>query len=179
MAKCTNCGAELVEGAKFCRQCGQKIEVAELTAEVIDSRKNDIEGTALTLRETVDKMISAYVVGMKDFEDSLAKIKEETAARIASLEEQIKEKTVLIESKDKEFAELNEKYVKLQNINQQIQTEKYDAQALVTELKGKLAAVAAAAAVVKPDAEAAVAAAVETVDAAAEAVETVVSDGEA
>ena len=42
MAKCVKCGAELIEGARFCRECGTKIEVPVFTEEKAEAVKSEI-----------------------------------------------------------------------------------------------------------------------------------------
>ena len=146
MAKCVKCGAELVEGARFCRECGTKIEAQVVTEEKAADVKDEIETTAASLRELTDKMVASYVAGMKDLEEAVAKAKEESVSVIADYEAKLKDNTAQLEKKTAELTELTEKYTKLQNINQQLQTEKYDAQAALAELKSKLDALEKAAA---------------------------------
>ena len=141
MAKCLKCGAELNEGARFCRECGAKVPAETVTAEAAETVKSDIETTALSLRELTDKMIATYVSGMKDYEASVEKIRTEVAEKTAELEAKLSEKETLLEAKTKELAEITEKFSKLQVINQQLQTEKFDAQTAANDLRTKLAAV--------------------------------------
>ena len=70
MAKCLKCGAELNEGARFCRECGTKVAAPAVTVEQTAEVKNDIENAAKSLREITDKMIASYVTGMKDMEEA-------------------------------------------------------------------------------------------------------------
>ena len=140
MAKCVKCGAELLEGARFCRECGTKIEIPAVTPEKTAAVRSEIETTAVSLRELADKMLSTYVTGMKDLEDAAARAKAEAAAKTAEIEAKLRENTALLEAKTREFSDLSERFSKLQVINQQLQTEKFDAQAAVAELKNKVAA---------------------------------------
>jgi chromosome segregation ATPase len=140
MAKCAKCGAELIEGARFCRECGAKIEAPAVTVEKVAAVKSEIETTAVSLRELTDKMLATYVSGMKDLEDAVAKAKAEAASKAAEYEAKLRDSSVLLDAKTRELTELTEKYSKLQIINQQLQTEKYDAQAAVAELNNKVAA---------------------------------------
>jgi chromosome segregation ATPase len=140
MAKCAKCGAELIEGARFCRECGAKIEAPAVTVEKVAAVKSEIETTAVSLRELTDKMLATYVSGMKDLEDAVATAKAEAASKAAEYEAKLRDSSVLLDAKTRELTELTEKYSKLQIINQQLQTEKYDAQAAVAELNNKVAA---------------------------------------
>ena len=140
MAKCAKCGAELIEGARFCRECGAKIEAPAVNVEKVAAVKSEIETTAVSLRELTDKMLATYVAGMKDLEDAVAKTKSEAASKAAEYETKLRESSDLLDAKTRELNELTEKYSKLQIINQQLQTEKYDAQSAVAELNNKVAA---------------------------------------
>lgn len=140
MAKCANCGAELIEGARFCRECGTKIELPVVTPEKTAAVKSEIETTATSLRELADKMLATYVSGMKDLEDSVANVKAEAAAKAAEFEAKLQDANTLLEAKTREFNDLSERFSKLQVINQQLQTEKFDAQAAVADLNNKIAA---------------------------------------
>ena len=140
MAKCANCGAELIEGARFCRECGAKIEAPAVTVEKVAAVKSEIETTAVSLRELTDKMLATYVAGMKDLEDAVAKAKAEAASKAAEYEAKLRDSSVILEAKTRELNELTEKYNKLQMINQQLQTDKFDAQSAVAELNNKVAA---------------------------------------
>ncbi|MBQ2311378.1 MAG: zinc ribbon domain-containing protein [Firmicutes bacterium] len=140
MAKCAKCGAELIEGARFCRECGAKIEAPAVTVEKVAAVKSEIETTALSLRELTDKMLATYVSGMKDLEDAAAKARAEAESKAAEYEAKLRDSNVLLDAKTRELNELTEKYSKLQIINQQLQTEKFDAQSAVAELNNKVAA---------------------------------------
>ena len=140
MAKCAKCGAELIEGARFCRECGAKIEAPAVTVEKVAAVKREIETTALSLRELTDKMLATYVSGMKDLEDAAAKARAEAESKAAEYEAKLRDSNVLLDAKTRELNELTEKYSKLQIINQQLQTEKFDAQSAVAELNNKVAA---------------------------------------
>ena len=140
MAKCANCGAELIEGARFCRECGAKIEAPAVTVEKVAAVKSEIETTAVSLRELTDKMLAIYVAGMKDLEDAVAKAKAEAVSKAAEYEAKLRDSSVILEAKTRELNELTEKYNKLQMINQQLQTDKFDAQSAVAELNNKVAA---------------------------------------
>ena len=140
MAKCANCGAELIEGARFCRECGAKIEAPAVTVEKVAAVKSEIETTAVSLRELTDKMLATYVAGMKDLEDAVAKAKAEAVSKAAEYEAKLRDSSVILEAKTRELNELTEKYNKLQMINQQLQTDKFDAQSAVAELNNKVAA---------------------------------------
>ena len=179
MAKCLKCGAELNEGARFCRECGTKVAAPAVTAEQTAEVKNEIESTAKSLREITDKMIASYVAGMKDMEESASKIKAEAEVKASELEAKLAESAALLEAKTKEFDALNEKFSKIQIINQQLQTEKLDAQTAVSELNAKVASLEQvrsslmAALNAQQSAAASIPAAAEQVaDAAAAAVET-------
>ena len=140
MAKCAKCGAELIEGARFCRECGAKIEAPAVTVEKVAAVKSEIETTALSLRELTDKMLATYVSGMKDLEDAAAKARAEAESKAAEYEAKLRDSNVLLDAKTRELNELTEKYSKLQIINQRLQTEKFDAQSAVAELNNKVAA---------------------------------------
>ena len=140
MAKCAKCGAELIEGARFCRECGAKIEAPAVTVEKVAAVKSEIETTALSLRELTDKMLATYVSGMKDLEDAAAKARAEAESKAAEYEAKLRDSNVLLDAKTRELNELTEKYNKLQMINQQLQTDKFDAQSAVAELNNKVAA---------------------------------------
>ena len=140
MAKCVKCGAELIEGARFCRECGTKIDLPAVTPEKTAAVKSEIETTATSLRELADKMLATYVTGMKDLEDAAAKAKAEAESRIAEIEAKLSQTAAQLETKTKEFNDLSDRFSKLQSINQQLQTEKFDAQASAAELTNKVSA---------------------------------------
>ncbi len=145
MAKCVNCGAELPEGARFCRNCGTRVEIPELRPEVLEQKKEEIEATALSLRELSDKMIASFVTGMKDFEGSLEKVRKEAEAKVADAEKKFADKASKLLVKDKEYAELSDKFKQLQSANQKLQAEKAEAQNEIASLKARVAALETAA----------------------------------
>ncbi|MBQ1712461.1 MAG: zinc ribbon domain-containing protein, partial [Firmicutes bacterium] len=109
MAKCAKCGAELIEGARFCRECGAKIEAPAVTVEKVAAVKREIETTALSLRELTDKMLATYVSGMKDLEDAAAKARAEAESKAAEYEAKLRDSNVLLDAKTRELNELTEK----------------------------------------------------------------------
>lgn len=144
MAKCVKCGAELSEGARFCRNCGARVEVPALKPEAAAEKQKELEATALGLRELSDKMIASFVTGMKDLEGSLEAVRKEAEAKVAEAEKKFADRASRLMAKEREFSELSEKFGKLQTINQQLQTDKLDAQTEIASLKAQIASLQAA-----------------------------------
>lgn len=48
MAFCSNCGSKLIDGAKFCQQCGNPVR--ESAKRVYDERKQEYAGRILSVR---------------------------------------------------------------------------------------------------------------------------------